>query len=99
MQLDQIFSANNLPALLAVGCCLLCGVGLAVTVLTPVFNLLGGLLELAGALFELGPIPGCGCVVALVVVGGVVLTGLFLASVLSACGTPNATNFCTLFGR
>lgn len=99
MQLDQLLNGNNLPALLAVGCCLLCVVGLLITVLTPVFNLLGGLVDIASGLFNLGPLPGCGCVVALAIVGGLLLCGTLVMSVASTCGTPNAANFCILFGR
>lgn len=99
MQLEQLLSGSNLPVLLAAGCCLLCVIGVLITVLTPVFNLLGGLLDIASALFSVGPLPGCGCVVALAVVGGLILCGAMVLSVAGTCGTPEAANFCILFGR
>ncbi len=103
MQLDQILQGANIWVLLGVGCCGLCVVGLILSAVAPIFDLIGGLLELivnlVTGLFGVGPIPGCGCAVLIAVVGGVLLIGAFLAAVLSTCGTTDATNFCTLFGR
>ncbi len=99
MQLDQLFQGSSLPVLLGVGCCLLCGVGLVLTVLAPVFDLLGGIVEMVVGLFGVGPVPGCGCVVVVALVASVLVVAALTMSILSTCGTPNATNFCTLFGR
>lgn len=99
MQLDQLLQGTSLPVLLAVGCCLLCVVGVLITVLTPVFDLLGGLLELVTGLFSAGPVPGCGCVAVIALIAGVLVCGWLVLSVLDSCGTVNPMNFCTLFGR
>jgi hypothetical protein len=63
------------------------------------FGILGMVVDLASTLFEVGPVPGCGCVVVLALIGAVVLTGAVMVSITSTCGTPQATNFCMLFGR
>ena len=103
MQLDQIFQGSSLPVILGVCCCGLCVVGLALTVLAPVFNLIGGLLDIVlqigAGLFELGPVPGCGCVLALVALGLVAGLVLLVSGAAASCGTASATNFCTLLGR
>jgi hypothetical protein len=85
------------------GLALLCGVlfvlGTVLQALGVVFNLLGGLLELLVNLFNLGPVPGCGCVLA---VGAIGLCGfmIYLAVNISAtCSGSNPVNFCQFFGR
>lgn len=85
------------------GLALLCGalfvIGTLLQALGIVFNLLGGLLELLVNLFNLGPIPGCGCVLA---VGAVGLCGLVIyiaVNVNATCSGPNPVNFCMFLGR
>jgi hypothetical protein len=86
--------------LIGVGLCGLCAVGI---VLSVGFQIIGTIFELIGGFF--GTIFGatggtpCGCIVvigALVVCGGI--TWLVI-NTISACGTPAATNFCSLIGR
>jgi hypothetical protein len=93
--------ANTL-LLIGGGACVLCVVGL---ILSVGLQLLGALFQLFGGIFELifGIADGiasnpCGCVVligALLLCGGILY---FVYTSLSACGTPQATNFCSLFG-
>ena len=103
MQLDQFLQGSNVYVLLGVCCCGLCVVGLVLSIAAPFLDIVTGLLgmvaDFAGGLFGVGPIPGCGCVVFLVVGVGVLVVGLLTATILGACGTAQATNFCTLFGR
>lgn len=86
----------------AVGCCLLCGVGVVLLLLT---QLLGSVFDIFSSVFGLvfnvvegGPVSWCGCLALIgvgLVCGGLVLV---LAQALSTCGTPNAVNFCRLLG-
>lgn len=103
MQLDQLLQGNNVYVLLAVCCCGLCGLGLAMSILGPfvdiAFGILGMIVDVASTLFEAGPVPGCGCVVVAALIAAVLLVGAIVLSITSTCGTPQATNFCTLFGR
>lgn len=91
------------PLILAGACALLCVAGLALTL---GMQALSGVLELlsslAGMLMELlsgGPVAWCGCLalLALIVGGGIVV--FLLVQGLTACGTPEAINFCALLGR
>ncbi len=84
------------------GLTLLCGVlfvlGTVLQAVGVVFNLLGGLLEILLNLFNLGPVPGCGCVLAL---GAIGLCGLMIyiaVNVSATCSGPNPVNFCVFFG-
>jgi len=84
------------------GLTLLCGVlfvlGTALQAVGVVFNLLGSLLEIVVNLFNLGPVPGCGCVLAL---GAIGLCGLMIyiaVNVSATCSGPNPVNFCVFFG-
>lgn len=103
MQLDQLLQGNNVYVLLGVCCCGLCVVGIVLSVAAPFLDIFTGLLgmvfDVAGSLFEIGPIPGCGCVVALAFVAAVLVTIALVGSILSTCGTAQATNFCMIFGR
>jgi hypothetical protein len=103
VQLDQILQGNNVYVLLGVCCCGLCIIGVVLSVVMPfldiVMGLAGMVIDFAGMLFQAGPVPGCGCVVVVAFVVAVLVVGLLMTSVLSGCGTPQATNFCTLFGR
>lgn len=103
MQLDQLLQGNNVYVLLGVCCCGLCVLGLVFSVLAPIFDIVTGivgmLLDFASTLFSAGPIPGCGCVAVLALVAAVLVVGVLITSILSTCGTAQATNFCTLFGR
>ncbi len=84
------------------GLALLCGVlfvlGTVLQALGVVFGLFGWLLEIVVNLFNIGPIPGCGCLLAL---GGLGLCGLIIyivVNVSATCSGPNPVNFCMFFG-
>jgi hypothetical protein len=89
--------------IIAVGLALLCGVGVVLLIATQVLgNVVGLFTSILGVFFNIaegGPASWCGC---LVLIGGCIVCGglaLVLAQTLSTCGTPNAVNFCGLFGR
>ncbi len=88
--------------IIAVGLALLCGVGVVLLlfsqILGNVFELFSGLLGLFTGVAEGGPVSWCGC---LVLFGACILCsvlGVVLWQTLGTCGTPNAVNFCRLFG-
>lgn len=103
MQLDQLLQGNNVYVLLGVCCCGLCVLGLVFSIVAPILDMVMGvvgmLLDFASTLFGAGPIPGCGCVVVLALVASILAVGALTASILSTCGTAQATNFCSLFSR
>jgi hypothetical protein len=90
-------------ALLALGCACLCGVGfLLVTGLQVVSGFLGIFSSVIEVFFEVlsgGPVAWCGCLVLLGVCGGGTILVVILVQGLSSCGTPQAINFCALFGQ
>lgn len=67
-------------------------------VLTGAFELLAGGAEIFVDILTGGPASWCGCLVFLA--GCLICIGIALAiaSVLSTCGTPDAVNFCRIFG-
>lgn len=102
MEFLQSVNISDLT-LLALGCACLCGVGI---VLTLGLQVIGGVFEIFSSIFGLffevlsgGPVAWCGCIVLLVVCGGGTVLAVILAQGLAACGTPEAINFCALFGR
>lgn len=100
MDLDIL--GSGAPLLIALGCIVLCIVGvilfIGMQIIGGVFGIFGGVVDVVFELATAGPVPGCGCVV--VVVGCMLCVGVVLAisSVLSTCGTPDAVNFCRIFG-
>lgn len=88
--------------LIVLGMSLLCGVlfvlGTVLNALGVVFHVLGGALEIAVNLFNLGPLPGCGCLVLLLAILTCVGGGMAINSVISSCGTAQQMNFCRLLG-
>ncbi|MDX2162587.1 MAG: hypothetical protein SF162_14785 [bacterium] len=101
MDILQSLDPGLLP-LLGVGCALLCVAGVVLMLGAQVIGIFADLIGSVTGLFSglVGnPIACCGCLVllgAVVVCGG----GLWVISgVLSSCGTPEAVNFCALFGR
>jgi len=98
MQID----ASSLPTIVLAlcGCCLLGLIlSFAFQILGIVGSLLGVIFDVIGGLIGGGPGVWCGCLAAL---GGIAVCGLLayvIISGLQACGTPQATNLCTLFGR
>jgi hypothetical protein len=92
----------NALLLICGAACVLCVIGLLLSVslqiLGLLFQLFGGIFELISGISD-GMVGGpCGCVVligALLLCGGILY---FVYTSLSACGTPQATNFCSLFG-
>ena len=98
----QALDPDN-PVILAAACALLCVVGLVLTLgLQAVSGLLEILASLAGALMEMisgGPVAWCGCLALLALLIGSAIVLILLLQGLSACGTPDAINFCSLLGR
>lgn len=90
------------PLSLVLICCCAAGVGvvllLGLQIIGGLFDIIGQLLELFTGLLEFGPLPGCGCVIFLMICGGGAVCGLLLWQALATCGTPNAVNLCALFG-
>jgi len=85
----------------AIGC--LCCVG--GIVLFFVFGFLGGIFDIISGIFELalhflssGPVAWCGCLALFLVCGGCAALIFFILNTLSTCGTPEAVNFCKIFG-
>ena len=84
---------------------LICGVlcigglviGVAFTLLDFVFDILGTVIGLAVDLIEVGPIPGCGCVMLAGLLFGCVLFGTWFVDAMATCGTAEAVNLCRLF--
>jgi hypothetical protein len=81
----------------------LCAVGvvllLLLQVLGTVFGFVFNILEVVGGVIQGGPMAWCGCLVGLLVCGGCGIGIAVTVSLLSSCGTPDAVNFCSLFGR
>lgn len=83
---------------LALLCVVLFVIGTVFQALGVVFGLVGNILELVVNLFNTGPIPGCGCVLA---VAGVALCGVMIvlaSNIAATCSGPNPVNFCLFFG-
>jgi hypothetical protein len=101
VEILQTLDAGN-ATLLVIGCVLLCAVGF---VLLLVLQILGSALEIFTSIFGiLGDVAGgeplgmCGCLVLVLGCCGCAGGGIVLAQMLATCGTPQAVNFCRLFG-
>lgn len=89
--------------LLAAGCGLTCIVlfvlGTVLNALGVVFQVVGNIIELLVSLFNLGPVPGCGCAMlvlgALTCVGG----GIVVSNIIATCETAQRVAFCSWIGR
>lgn len=81
----------------------LCVLGVILFVVVNVVgSAFGVVFNVVDVFFDLltgGPLSMCGCVLGLIACGGCACIAAFAASVLSTCGTPQAMNFCLLFGR
>lgn len=93
---------SNTITLILLGAGVLCIGGIVLFFLSQVLGILGGIIgglaSLVGG-FASNPLSCCGCLVAIavaVVCGGFIWV---IAGAVSACGTPAATNLCTLLGR
>lgn len=84
---------------LALLCVVLFILGTVFQALGVIFNLLGGLFEFAVNLFNIGPVPGCGCVLFVLAIGlcGFIIYGV--VNISATCSGPNPVNFCLFFGR
>ncbi|MBZ0291865.1 MAG: hypothetical protein K8L99_04785 [Anaerolineae bacterium] len=93
----------NTAVLLAVGCVLLCGVGIILVIglqiIGGLLDIIGGIFNIVFGLFDFGPLPGCGCFLTVFICGGCGLATLLITQVMATCGTPDAVNLCLLFGR
>ena len=86
------------PILLAVGCAVLCVVGLllffGLQILGTTLHTVLGLFQVAGGVLNGGPIAWCGCLAVIFVCAGLVGGALLFAS----CKTnPTSMNFCLFF--
>lgn len=102
MEFLQNIDANS-ALIIALVCAGLCVGGI---ILAFGFQLLGGVLGVVGSMGSIlmdvvsgGPISWCGCAVVIGLVIGCGALVLIIASTLSTCGTADAVNFCTFFGR
>lgn len=81
----------------------LCVLGVILFVVLPVvggvFDIVLGVADLLSGIVAGGPASGCGCFILLGLCALAACVAVFTASVLSTCGTPEAVNFCALFGR
>lgn len=81
----------------------LCMVGIVVLLVVQVFGTLFGavfnFIELFGQILSGGPLAWCGCLLFVGACGVCAGTIGIAVSILSTCGTPNAVNFCAVFGR
>ena len=88
--------------LIVVGMGLLCVVlfvlGSVLNALGVVFEVIGGALEIAVNLFNMGPLPGCGCLALVLAIVMCVGGGMAVNSIVSSCGTAQQMNFCRLLG-
>jgi len=88
----------NTVTLIALGCGVLCIGGIVLFFLSQILGVLGTVVGALGG-FAADPLSCCGCIVVIALLvmcgGGVLLIG----NALAACGTPAATNLCTLLGR
>ena len=94
------FLQNIDPTILAIGglaCVGICVVGVVLSFISGIFDVLIGLVEIIGQIAGGGPVAWCGC---LVILGGCgICAGIvaFLPSINASC-QANYTNFCQLFG-
>lgn len=80
-------------------CAGLCLLGVVAMVVQPVLGALSSVLDIFFNLVMGEPLTGCGCLLMVGFCAFAACAAAFVASVLSTCGTPEAVNFCTLFGR
>jgi hypothetical protein len=97
--MDLLQNANlGSPILLAVGCAVLCVVGLllffGLQILGTTLHTFLGLFQVAGGILNGGPIAWCGCLAVIFICAGLVGGTLLFAS----CKTnPTSMNFCLFF--
>ncbi len=101
MEFLQDVNAGTL-ILIALGLAGLCLVAVilffGVQIIGTILGILGEAVGLATGILG-NPTSCCGCLLlvgVIVVCGGIILA---ISSALGACGTPDATNLCTLLGR
>ena len=86
-------------AFVALGCALLCVVGLVLLfvlqVATGLFEIIFGIIGAIGGILGSGP---CGCLVVIFGCGVCGLITIGLATIIPQCNTPDAVNFCRLLG-
>jgi hypothetical protein len=88
---------------LGAGLCLLALVGVVLffglQIFATFFSAIGSLFDVVTGFVSGGPGLWCGCAVLLAVLGACAVFTSFTVTALQACGTPQATNLCSLFGR
>lgn len=99
--LAELQSGNLL--VIGLACCALAVIGTALLfglqLITGLVSAIGALVDVIVGIVGGGPTAWCGCLLAVIGCGACAGGTVFMANLLAACGTPQATNFCTLFGR
>lgn len=86
------------PLTIVILCCGLCIGGIVVVFILPLFagllDILTGLVEALFEIANIGPLPGCGCIVLIAGCGLCAAVTVFISNIAATCGTPDAVNFC-----
>ncbi len=101
--LQTLQSADMSTVLIAGGLCLVCFlgfglIGFVLSLLGFIGDIVGGVTNMLFALLGCGPLPGCGCLVAVIGLAGCGVLSLYVVRVVQSCGTPQAVNFCQFLG-
>lgn len=87
---------------LSLACATICGIVVVLffglQIIGTVFGFLTGIIEFVTQIVSGGPISWCGCLVVFLACGFCAVTAFSMATILQSCGTPDAVNFCSLFG-
>lgn len=101
MDFLQNFDATS-ALTVAIICGGLCLVGVVlffgIQILAGTFELFAGFFELFTGILAGGPFAWCGCLMAILGCGLVIVIVMFIFTNLQNCSGPNAMNFCRLFG-
>jgi hypothetical protein len=104
MDFMQIMQGVDLNTILIAGGVLVT-LFLVVSVLGSVLSIFGFIGDIFGnlsnvifALLGCGPLPGCGCLFAVLSLAGCGIVTVYIVGVVQTCGTPQAVNFCQLLG-
>ncbi len=77
----------------------LCALAVIVMVVLPLVGTLFDIIGVVGGLLTGDPSSCCGCAIFVALLSVCGLVAAFALSVLSSCGTSEAVNFCSFFGR
>lgn len=85
--------------ILAVMCVVLVVGAFVLQALGTVFGVVFNFFEIIGSIIQGGPVSWCGCLIGVIVCAGCGVGTAVVLSLASTCGTPEAVNFCRLFGQ